>query len=253
MSNCFWESKFRDMEDCIASTSKMVDLDKLGDFLAILWEIWNAQNRFVFRNLDRNIQSLAWRAAEFVRSYCELQARVEPTVTRHLVIWSPPTLGLYKMNFDGGKLEETGRGRGFVIRNPLGEVVLAGIKQGPGFTEPVLEEALACLMGLRRALAAGLNNVVVEGDCLPPIQALGRNKIQDSFVGFIVKDILSVVCSFRFCSWSFVKQGGNRVTHELVHLQPFSFCLRIWESEVPDSIAERAFEDMYLFLNSNIE
>ena len=72
-------------------------------------------------------------------------------------------------------------------------------------------------------------------------------------MGFIVKDILSLVCSFDFCSWSFVKRGGNRVAHDLAHLQPYGFCLRTWETEVPDFIVNRASEDMYEFLNSNIE
>ncbi|KAJ8450125.1 hypothetical protein Cgig2_033319 [Carnegiea gigantea] len=62
--------------------------------------------------------------------------------------------------FDGGKVGESGSGRGFVIRDSLGDVVLAGTEQGHCFTEPVLEEALACLLGLRRAMAAGIDNVV---------------------------------------------------------------------------------------------
>ncbi|KAJ8451057.1 hypothetical protein Cgig2_026866 [Carnegiea gigantea] len=193
---------------------------------------------------DRHLQTLAKRATEFVKGYREVKIKVEPATIPHPVFWSPPTPGLYKLNLMRGRLENQAGAE---------DVVLAGTEQVHGFTEPVLEEALACLLGLRRAMAAGIDNVVVEGDCLPLIQALGRNKIQDSFMGFIIQDILSIACSFRFCSWSFVKRGGNRVAHKLVHLQPYSFCLRIWEVEVPDSIAERASEDMYLFLNSNIE
>ncbi|KAJ8433977.1 hypothetical protein Cgig2_024682 [Carnegiea gigantea] len=126
-------------------------------------------------------------------------------------------------------------------------------KIGHGFTESLVEEALACLLGMRRTLEAGFDSIMVEGDCLSLILSLGKNKVHDSFVGFTLKDILSLVSSFDFCSWPFVKRGGNRVAHDVVHLQPYGFCLRTWETKVPDCIVDRAFEDMYEFLNSNIE
>ena len=55
--------------------------------------------------------------------------------------------------------------------------MMAGTKQGHGFTEPLVEEALACLLGMRRALEAGFDSIMVKGDCLPLIQSLGKNKV----------------------------------------------------------------------------
>ena len=37
-------------------------------------------------------------------------------------------------------------------RDSLGDVLLVGTEQGHGFTEPVVEEALACLLGMPCAL-----------------------------------------------------------------------------------------------------
>ncbi|KAJ8439236.1 hypothetical protein Cgig2_030171 [Carnegiea gigantea] len=138
----------------------------------------------------------------------------------------PEMLSNLILNFDGEKVGESGWGRGFDIRNSLRDVMMAGTIQGHGFIEPVVEEALACLLGMQCVLGAGFDNIVVEGDCQSLIQTLDRRRVQDTFAGFIVKDILSLASSFGFCSWSFVKGGGNRVAHELAHLQPFCFCLR---------------------------
>ena len=104
--------------------------------------------------------------------------------------------------------------------------MMAGVEQGRGFTKPMVEELLTCLLGMRCALEAGFDNIVLEGDCLPLIQLLGKTKVQDSFVGFIIKDILSLVGSFSFCSWSSVTSGGNWIAHDPVQLQPYSFCSR---------------------------
>ena len=59
---------------------------------------------------------------------------------------------------------------GFVIHNSNGDVILVGVQQGPGFAGPELEEARARVFGLKSAIAAGLKNLVIEGDCAPLIQ-----------------------------------------------------------------------------------
>ena len=187
-----------------------------------------------------------------MRNFRALQICVDPIAVCHPIRWCPPQIGMYKLNFDGGKVGESGWGGGFDIRNSLRDMMMAETKQGHGFTEPVEEEALACLLGMRCALGAGFDNIVVEGDCQSLIQTLDRRRVQDTFAGFIVNDNLSLASSFGFCSCSFVKRGDNRVAHELPHRQPFCFCLRTWETDIPNCTAERASEDMYDFLNSNI-
>jgi len=80
----------------------------------------------------------------------------------------------------------------------LGDVVLAGVEQGQGFGGPIIEEANACLLGFRCAKEAGLLNLVVDGDCLTIINLLKSSKVQDTFVGFLAKDIITLVASFNF-------------------------------------------------------
>ncbi|KAJ8429791.1 hypothetical protein Cgig2_011307 [Carnegiea gigantea] len=76
--------------------------------------------------------------------------------------------------------------------------------------------------------------------------------IIDTTVGFFVRDILSFIEHFDFVSWSFVKRGGNRVVHDLAHRQPLCLGGKVWGSDAPDDILERASEDMYTFVDRNL-
>lgn len=78
--------------------------NKLGDFLAILWECWNAGNCFIFGKPDRDLSVLAAKALAFVISHREVHAL---DVLQHDQVsgsWVPPTVGCLKLNFDGGKV-----------------------------------------------------------------------------------------------------------------------------------------------------
>jgi len=92
----------------------------------------------------------------------------------------------------------------------------------------------------------------VEGDCLELIQKLKSKTIHDNFVGLVVKDILDLIESFSFYSWSYIKRGENKVAHVQAHWQPFSFDSRIWEFDAPENIVSQASNDMYVHIDSNL-
>lgn len=108
----------------------------MGEFVAVLWECWNARNRFIFKTLDENLSMLSTRAISFVRNYRTMRAREGIQHEPLPAIWKPPVSGILKLNFDGGKIGEHDWGWGFVIHNQDGDIVLAGSKQGVGFAGP---------------------------------------------------------------------------------------------------------------------
>ena len=57
------------MRDCVDRVAKILDVDELGNFVAIVWEIWNARNQFIFNCLDHRLASLSCRAVDFVKNY----------------------------------------------------------------------------------------------------------------------------------------------------------------------------------------
>ena len=93
---------------------------------------------------------------------------------------------------------------------------------------PEIEEANACLFGLQCAKEASLDNLIVEGDCLPLNQKLKDKKRCDNFANLVVSDILTFSSSFSFISWSIIcKAGGNSIAHDLAHWQLLSFGSRL--------------------------
>ena len=147
---------------------------------------------------------------------------------------------------------EHGWGWGFVVRDSNGDVVMAGVQQGLGFAGPEIEEAKAWIFGLKRATTAGINNLVIEGDCLALIQKLRAKQVPNNALGFFIQEILSLVSSCAFFVWSFVKRRGNRVAHDIAHWQPFCSSSRFWDGDIPDSINVGASEDLYDFFNLHL-
>lgn len=139
-----------------------------------------------------------------------------------------------------------------MIRDNFGDAVGAGYQKGVGFGGPELEEGRACLLALQYARDHGFHHLEVEGDCLTLIQKLKSKKVEASFVGFIVVDILTLALSFEFISWGFVKRKGNKVAHALAHFDPFSSLVTTWSVDLPESIIDLVNNDMYAFLNSRL-
>jgi len=90
--------------------------------------------------------------------------------------WRLPDPGIYKLNFDAGQVGNLGKGWGAIIRNHIGDIILAATEQGPSFKGPDIEEALVCLFGVKYALESGIKNLIIEGICLSLINSLKKKR-----------------------------------------------------------------------------
>ncbi|KAJ8435145.1 hypothetical protein Cgig2_018973 [Carnegiea gigantea] len=157
-----WDDRFRTVRDCVELTAKRLDANEIGEFVAILWECWNAQNPFLFGKLDQRLDVLSHWARSFVHSCRETKLRSDGVKGTHPCILGPPQIGILKLNFDGSKIG---------IRAG-GDIVQAGAKQGQGFARPEVEEARSYLFALQQAKDFGHTDIIVEGDCLGLVQVL---------------------------------------------------------------------------------
>ncbi|KAJ8422742.1 hypothetical protein Cgig2_015550 [Carnegiea gigantea] len=140
-------------------------MDLLGDFLAIMWECWNAPNRFIFGAPDKNLLILGKRAKAFVHS-CRLHRETCSTASNdspHPSAWTSPTPGFVKLNFDGGILGEAYSEWGFVLGDHEGNVLLARVEHHYGHVDSSTEEARACLCGLQYVHTYSIRNIIIKG------------------------------------------------------------------------------------------
>ena len=103
----------------------------------------------------------------------------------HEAHWKPPVTRVLKLNLEGGRVGEAGWGWGFIIRDHPGDVVLVGVKQGSHFAGAIIEEACACLFGVRIAHDCGHLDLIVEGDCLPLINKLSIRVPEETTLGLL--------------------------------------------------------------------
>ncbi|XP_074304588.1 uncharacterized protein LOC141639334 [Silene latifolia] len=160
-----------------------------------------------------------------------------------MVLWSPPPDSVWKINVDTATFEGIGCGIGVVVRNSVGEVGRAVVKQVRIQWGAEIVEAKAALLGLRMAAQMGLPRVILESDCLMLIDALKSKESVASYFGNVVLDILNLVHLFNSVSFSFVKRGGNVAAHLMAHYAPLDFSTRIWVDVCPDVIVDVVASD----------
>ena len=179
-------------------------------------------------------------------------ARAASSPILHPSAWSPPGSGVVKLNFDAGFISDINARWGFVMRDHGGNIILTGSKLSQGFGGATVEEAWACLHGLRNAHAHGCRNIIIESDYLQLIQMVKSKSIYDNLVGLFVEDIFSFVANFDFFSWSFVKREGNQVAHALAHGHPLCLDGQLWNSNFPEDVSSKASNDMYHYLANTL-
>uniref|UniRef100_A0A5B7BLL9 RNase H type-1 domain-containing protein n=1 Tax=Davidia involucrata TaxID=16924 RepID=A0A5B7BLL9_DAVIN len=130
--------------------------------------------------------------------------------------WTPPTEDVYKVNVDGSFVPEINHGSTCgVIRNFKGEVIAGFARPLPHCSSVEYAEAMALLHGIDFAFDIGIQDLVVEGDCLHLISEISSSHEDFSVVGHIVDEIK--MGSVRFNSWAchHVRRSANGVAHEL--------------------------------------
>jgi len=86
-----WTTKYWMLANCLDRPRRILDHNSFGDFLAVLWEYWNARNRFIFNRQEGNLHTLGKRAIDFVKSYCEVQESMSPlAAAKHATTWNLP-------------------------------------------------------------------------------------------------------------------------------------------------------------------
>ncbi|XP_074289487.1 uncharacterized protein LOC141614639 [Silene latifolia] len=151
-------------------------------------------------------------------------------------VWIPPAVGQWKLNVDAAIMGEAGCGMGIVIRDHTGSVERVGVQQVRDRWNPDIAEAMAAGFGLRTAVQMGLDNVVLESDCLALITMLKSKFFPTNYFGRMGKVVSDLASNFSCISFNFTHREGNYVAHELAHLLPIDYSTRYWVGSIPERV-----------------
>uniref|UniRef100_A0A803PNH7 Reverse transcriptase domain-containing protein n=1 Tax=Cannabis sativa TaxID=3483 RepID=A0A803PNH7_CANSA len=211
----------------LSSLYTKIEMEKL---CCALWAIWTERNRVIHGHKAKPAKDLAFFAQNYWSNYTAAQlkhssaapdssscvaATAAPlpqtsTAAAPLKPWTPPPLGMLKMNVDAA-VDSTRKitGMGALIRNSNGAVVAA-------ISQPILGcyashemEALAMFHCLNWAIQLHLPVSLVETDALKVSIALCKSSSAISSFQDLIADITSLLSFFSNVNVSHVKRSAN--------------------------------------------
>ncbi|XP_048491639.1 uncharacterized protein LOC104900847 [Beta vulgaris subsp. vulgaris] len=249
--DCDWPQIPVAMSFVLFRQNLQVCIDKLGmDKTCQLamgwWFVWFARNKIIFSEEAFSVRQLSCLIVKFANEWnlCKIsQDNMVPSkinLSNQVLIsgsrsksWVPPPQGFFKINFDGSKYQDGRAAFGFVIRNYLGDAILAGCNSVPADYSIVQAEAA----GLREAITAArflnLENILIEGDNLSVINSLLKIWKPPWSINAILSDAGLELSKFRGFSIAhcfpeanraadFMAHEGHRATNLIYKFPPYS-------------------------------
>ncbi|XP_030922930.1 uncharacterized protein LOC115949794 [Quercus lobata] len=171
------------------------------------------------------------------------QTNLEPIIQRAMT-WSPPP-SLFKINVDGAVDKATGKaGVGVIVRDELGRVEAVMCRNLDAPLGAIETESKAIEVGLLFAQDIGIQDIVVESDCLIMIQALEGTSAPPSMVLAVTQGILDLSMGFNKVEFSHVKKQGNRSTHVLAKHALGITDFIAWIEETPCFLEQALIHDV---------
>ncbi|XP_062104157.1 uncharacterized protein LOC133815319 [Humulus lupulus] len=179
--------------NCLVSLS-VADFGKL---IVCLWRIWYRRNIFVNEKTTLPDQMVIEWSLAFLDRHLNANGgsipaseslRETPKVHR----WEKPVEGVVKINCYAG-LDHVAKkaGAGAVFRDFHGMVLASSTWSWDHLLDPTIAEALAVYHSILLCSRLGYHTVVIESDCANVVRAINNHKIEHSYLGYVIRDILA--------------------------------------------------------------
>ena len=232
-------------EWCIHLVSQYNEQAWWDIFWSLLWGLWLKRNAWVFEQKRKPVNEVVARAASIVGEY-EVANTTHNRAQNQIGVkqkWEPPPSLYYKVNSDAACFEDGSYGLGGIMRDEVGDVLVATCMVVGGNNDVEIAEALAARHALTTALEAGLNRVILEVDNLKVFTHLQSGKKEKSHFGVIVNDIRKIADQCIDIKFSHVGRKGNVVAHKLAKMSCKFEEMRVWIEEVPHEILRVVTDD----------
>lgn len=235
-------------EWCI-EMSKKCKLSRMWEIVMMLiWQAWNMRNMWTFEKKRMDPLRACNKSMSLLGEFEAALERDQTPVVAHETgteVWQPPRVSLYKLNTDAAVREDR-IGLGMVVRDCVGDVMMAAGMSITTDSSALRAEAEAVRFGMRYTFDAGLRHLEVETDCSPLAQLLKKQKKERSITQAIVDDILALASNFELCVFNFAKRSCNKVAHSIAKSSlPLDEAL-VWMEDHPTDVlplvvADKAF------------
>ncbi|KAL2897884.1 Pyruvate dehydrogenase E1 component subunit beta mitochondrial [Bienertia sinuspersici] len=125
---------------------------------------------------------------------------------------------------------------GVVVENCHGLVVRSACKQVWQALDPPIIEAKVVVLVLQVALPCEPRRIVVECDCKHVVSMLKSTRYDGSYLGVVIREILSLVELFDYAEFVHVFRGANGPAHAMAQLDSRDYCTRVWMGECPEVV-----------------
>lgn len=216
-------------------------------FWMVCWHIWLARNAWVFDKKCMPFMEVGEKAVRGSNEFVAANERVEvlDTGSHSPPRWYPPPMDVYKLNTDAAVFKSHQIGCGGVVRDSVGEVVMATSKLMDGIVDPEVAEALSARHGMQTALEAGYSALILEVDCVKLFNYLKAGRSESSPFGRVVQDILNLAAHCSCIRYSHVRRQGNVVAHTLAKISKELVGWRVWLEGFPHDIANAVMVDLH--------
>ncbi|XP_073120683.1 uncharacterized protein [Henckelia pumila] len=218
----FWAhlKLFRNLNflDCGINLDALISKSSFENFAMFSWALWKEvfhwKHEPIFPRKPINIDWVVPYFEEFLNAFLATSPRRLAASSSHILIWSKPPSGHFKLDVDEGFDKAKGRASiGVVIRDHVG-TVRAAFASGIRLPDCVLSaELLTILHGLQFALHFGFDKVLVSSDSSLAVHAVNSSlEIRDP-VGNFVADVRSLLASINFIALNLVNREANKLAH----------------------------------------
>jgi ribonuclease HI len=200
----------------------------------LLWRAWHHRNNIVHGDGKASVSASVPYLVNYHRSF----TRVGDEALIKEASWSPPPFGSIKVNVDAGwDSMSKMAGIGVIIRDHLGQPILAVWKPITGCASAQEAEVIACLEGLRHLIAIRRWPAFLESDCAWAVHVITDDTVVHAPEWTTILEARELLKIFSHISLSKVDRSHNGVAHVLAHLgkSGFSGCM---SDSVPDCVRD---------------
>ncbi|XP_024172054.1 uncharacterized protein LOC112178075 [Rosa chinensis] len=185
--------------------------------LMIIWGLWKNRNKKLWEGRAQSSHDIMLECFAWLEEFQQARKLPAPRVQNAAPKWQPANI--LKLNVDGAFIPQASQGAiGGVLRSSNGSFVAAFMQHVQHVNSAKQVELLAIREGLHFLKQLGVQQVVMESDCLLAVQDIASTEVDLSDMSNLVHDIQQEVNDMQGVQITFAPRVCNAVAHRLASL-----------------------------------